>query len=127
MTAIEIPCAPAFSLLTACPAVAFAQPASKADSEGDSLLGSNEFFPIDSLPRRCICTTRIVSRDGQMECTKTIALVVHSVDHPAFFLAPAFFPIHSLPRRCICTTRVESRDSPMDSTKTIALIIHSLD
>ena len=56
-----------------------------------------------------------------MECTKTIALVVHSVDHPAFF------PIDSLPRRCICTTRVESRDSQMESTKTIAFLIQSVE
>ena len=44
------------------------------------------FFPIDSLLRRCICTTRVESRDSHMECTKTIALVVHSVNPPTFFL-----------------------------------------
>ena len=37
------------------------------------------------LLRRCICTTRVESRDSQMESTKTIALAIHSVDHPSLF------------------------------------------
>ena len=32
-----------------------------------------------------MCTTRVESRDSQMESTKTIALVVHSVDPTSLF------------------------------------------
>ena len=62
-------------------------PRTSLDNQTPAISLASAFFPIThSLPRRCICTTRVESRDSQMESTKTIALVVHSVDHPAFFL-----------------------------------------
>ena len=65
MTAIEIPCAPAFFLAPA-------------------------FFPIDSLPHRCICPTRVESRVSHMESTKTIAFLIQSVDPTSLFPCPTY-------------------------------------
>ena len=43
------------------------------------------FSIIDILPRRCICTTRVESRDSHMESTKTIAFPIQSVDPTSLF------------------------------------------
>ena len=67
------------------------RPIKEANSDRDrDLLGSAiellpAFFPIDILPRRCICTTRVESRDSQMESTKTIAFPIQSVDPTSLF------------------------------------------
>ena len=103
--------------------------------------------------RRCIYPPRIESGDSHMECTKTIALIIHSLDHvvgcdqplglisflPAFGVDPTILCRRSLLiRRCIYPPRIESRDSQTESTKTIAslsirlippafFLIHSFD
>ena len=54
------------------------------------------------LLRRCICPTRIESRDSQMESTKTIAFAIHSVDRTSLF-APLLPPAFGVDSTILCS------------------------